>query len=699
MKQIPRSAEIDRATLFALNWLRTYVDTEIAAIPGGGGGGVTDHGLLTGLADDDHPQYLNNARGDARYEALGAVSTHVAASDPHVQYQKESEKGAASGYASLDGSVKVPIAQLPTGTGAGTVALGDDARFTDTRTPTDNTVSTVKLQNNAVDNTKLADMATSRIKGRVTAATGDPEDLTPTQVTAMLDVATTTLKGLMSSADKTKLDGVATGATANATDAALRDRSTHTGTQASSTVTAAATSRLLGRLTAGAGAVEELTGTQATTLLDVATTSVKGVMSAADKTKLDGIATGATANATDAALRDRSTHTGTQASSTVTAAATSRLLGRVTAGAGAVEELTGTQATTLLDTFTSALQGLAPASGGGTTNFLRADGAWAAPPGGGGGGSPGGLTTHVQYNNAGVFDGAANVLIDASEELVIPTKVAFTDRVMSSAPASAGTNTVNFFEARIGRRNMAVKDQYGMTHFYGGIDGLSHPAAWYVSTGTTVDNTGMPPTHVGTVSTPTIGTSSIQAGTRRWQVASATTANAIAETYSTVSHVFRGDAGNRGGFFMAWSAAPAGTFAALQRGFFGLVGATAATSTTQSPSAQLNCIGFGWDSSQTTLRLMHNDGAGVCTTVDLGVNFPSTATTDLYDFFLYCPKVGTEVRWACRRRSTDDWAEGVITTDLPATTQVLSPKLWTNNGGTAAAATFACSGLVLEYVP
>lgn len=38
------------------------------------------------------------------------------------------------------------------------------------------------------------------------------------------------------SAMKTKLDGIATGATANATDAQLRDRTTHTGTQAISTV-------------------------------------------------------------------------------------------------------------------------------------------------------------------------------------------------------------------------------------------------------------------------------------------------------------------------------------------------------------------------------------------------------------------------------------------------------------------------------
>ncbi len=65
--------------------------------------------------------------------------------------------------------------------------------------------------------------------------------------------------------------------------------------------------------------------------------------------------------------------------------ATSTIKGRVTAGTGNVEDLTGTQATTLLDTFTTSLKGLVPASGGGTTNFLRADGTFAAPPGGGGG--------------------------------------------------------------------------------------------------------------------------------------------------------------------------------------------------------------------------------------------------------------------------------------------------------------------------
>lgn len=33
----------------------------------GGGGGSSDHGALSGLADDDHPQYHDDVRGDVRY--------------------------------------------------------------------------------------------------------------------------------------------------------------------------------------------------------------------------------------------------------------------------------------------------------------------------------------------------------------------------------------------------------------------------------------------------------------------------------------------------------------------------------------------------------------------------------------------------------------------------------------------------------
>lgn len=55
-------------------------------------GGVKDHGQLEGLQDDDHLQYLNNVRGDARYGGagwdgltkLGTVQSHIADKDnPH----------------------------------------------------------------------------------------------------------------------------------------------------------------------------------------------------------------------------------------------------------------------------------------------------------------------------------------------------------------------------------------------------------------------------------------------------------------------------------------------------------------------------------------------------------------------------------------------------------------------------------------
>ena len=73
------------------------------ALGSGGGGGVTDHGALTGLSDDDHAQYYNQARGDARYALLTALADKISVS----------EKGAASGVATLDATSKLPLAQLP----------------------------------------------------------------------------------------------------------------------------------------------------------------------------------------------------------------------------------------------------------------------------------------------------------------------------------------------------------------------------------------------------------------------------------------------------------------------------------------------------------------------------------------------------------------------------------------------------------
>lgn len=64
----------------------------------------------TRLSDARTPLAHNH---DASYEAAGAVAAHAAAADPHAGYQKESEKAAVNGYASLGADGKVPAAQLP----------------------------------------------------------------------------------------------------------------------------------------------------------------------------------------------------------------------------------------------------------------------------------------------------------------------------------------------------------------------------------------------------------------------------------------------------------------------------------------------------------------------------------------------------------------------------------------------------------
>ena len=58
-----------------VNWVDVIALSELGVT--GGDVGVTDHGALTGLSDDDHGQYHNDARGDARYYTKAQVDTSL----------------------------------------------------------------------------------------------------------------------------------------------------------------------------------------------------------------------------------------------------------------------------------------------------------------------------------------------------------------------------------------------------------------------------------------------------------------------------------------------------------------------------------------------------------------------------------------------------------------------------------------------
>lgn len=62
-----------------------------------------------------------------------------------------SQIGAANGVASLNASTKIPIAQIPTGNDANSVTIGNDARLSDTRTPTAGSVVPASFNATAID--------------------------------------------------------------------------------------------------------------------------------------------------------------------------------------------------------------------------------------------------------------------------------------------------------------------------------------------------------------------------------------------------------------------------------------------------------------------------------------------------------------------------------------------------------------------
>jgi hypothetical protein len=311
-------------------------------------------------------------------------------------------------------------------------------------------VQTGQIADGAVTPAKLGNISTDRLLGRDTPSTGAIEELTVgggIQFTTLGGIETSAFTGdVTKAAGGTALSIAANavlnthirdsaglsviGRSANSTgdpaditaandNEVLRRSGTSIGfgTVALAGIQTIATDRLLGRDTAGTGVVEQLTvgGGIEFTGTGIQTSAFTG-----DVTKSAGGTSLTIPN-------DTVTYAKMQ-----NVSATSRILGRITSGAGDVEELTGAQATSLLTVFTDLVQGVVPASGGGATRWLDSNGMWGDPPG-----VPGGSTTQIQYNNGGSFDGASGITVVGSE-----TGLALTGYVQIGSTAATANGLV-----------------------------------------------------------------------------------------------------------------------------------------------------------------------------------------------------------------------------------------------------------------
>ena len=387
-----------------------------------------------------------------------------------------------------------------------------------------------------------------------------------------------------------------------------------------------ATDSFLGRDTAGTGAPEVLTPTQARGILNVADGANAYVHPdhfgdiISDGDGATAIADGAVDNAK---LADMDT---------------ARVKGRVTAGAGEPEDLTGAQ-----------VLGMLPIPG---------------------------TTGEVLFNTGGALAAAADVEIEGGQ-LRLP---------VIATPASPAAGGVKLFGRSIaGRLLPAFVGPAGLDSSLQPLLGRNKIFMILPANTTTVDSFGGIATVGATAShVQTIDSSNRWLATRKIRFQTTTVAGNAAGVRTGYQQWFLGSAAGRGGFTFL---AQFGMNINLNGGqkFVGLTSQSAILG--GDPSAQTNIIGVGYDAADASTGnwFLIRRAAGAAVKVDLGVN-AARNTTDGYELAMFCAPGGSEIQVVITNLTT-----GILVLDatyssaIPVGNAGLAFKCDARNGAVAAA--------------
>lgn len=190
-----------------------------------------------------------------------------------------------------------------------------------------------------------------------------------------------------------------------------------------------------------------------------------------------------------------------------------------------------------------------------------------------------------------------------------------------------------------------------------------------------------------TLSTPSLGSSSLLASMPRLSLTSAAAANSGVDFSLSGFSLMRGAAPGHGGFVIKTAFAVTSSVAA-QRFWIATSTYGGTASYTSTFPASGNVIGIGFDAAlHSNYQLMHG-GGGALTYVDLGPNFPINDTSAIIDVDFRCPPNGSAITYLVKDRNSGLSTSGTLSSNLPTGGTAMLLRSFMSNGGTAAAVSY-----------
>ena len=458
----------------------------------------------------------------------------------------------------------------------------------------------------------------------------------------------------------------------------------------------------------------------------VATTGANGFMSSTDKTKLDGISTGAQVNQNAYSIitgntgtasadtpADTIAITGTQGITTqMTDTPDGLVISNSDRGSTAVADhmldpdahpqyanvntfrtiAVSGQSNVVADTTTDTLTLVA-----GTNITITTDAGTDSitiNAAGGGGGTPAGATTNIQFNNAGAFGADSDFSWNSTTNTLLlsgaDTGIVFTGITTEPTSPTAGT-------ARLYAKDIAGR----IVPKWVGPSGFDYPiqssiannnisvwkggATLVAATFATVIGS-MPYTSLSPVAPtiPTLAATNLKTQTRRSVISTSATAGTLAYIRGSQVRMWRGNAAGLGGYYLVHRFALA-TLVAGMRVFAGVQDLVAnPTNIDPTTSTTPGRIGLAINANSGNWNLVHNVTGTTPTIIALGANFPVN-NTNLMELVLFAAPNGAGVGYRVTNLSGNLTVSGTISTNQPANTSFLIPTVWVTNNATAAA--------------